>query len=689
MWWWKVAGAAAALAGSAGRPPHLKRLAGAAALLPAVCSLQCVPERHFAPPIRAPVFCMEEACDVAPPTVPLSRWPRLELVKLLQKDAGASELHMGNLTTEELASKAKEAHPELDKRKAPRTLKRMLSGGGALPGTEKDLYFPPGTGNRPPAHVWSFFRSRYSDKLINMSRGWCFVHDGDQPCPYRVSPQDPPGAVPRVGACTTELTRHLKRFHGMSDIEIERKATEKQWPPQGKHNQNVVVNAAFRKSRAAEAKLALQEEQQTRELAEGPQPKVFLQPLDQTISHRLNAMWARMVVIHDSRPTTTAESDGMSTFLGQLLRLCGATHKWEPASHQDVGHVLNEDLKSLAKQFQKVVPTVPREYMVLHEDVWEDRFKRHWIGASLCWLDEDLLPNCTLLAFEQLEKWADPWEGEGVHCSNVAARAISCAWNSHMGLEGVEFPVWNYSDNASPAVKVGKVLGCAQLRCAPHLLGILVLRILFNFDVAKKETQAPKPAAHPKLQALWEQMRTVGKYYHKHKDNETYWHKAREALDQKYVSCPSVDSHAKWDTSRVMAEEHCTGWEVTQKRVADDPKHPKALTDTERKYVEEQLPSLDVLHAACSSLQGNKVFAGELLPIITGLKKCWARHDTDMAKALLAEWDLLVERHLEENPCKGLPHVHPCRQLLEKVTTTLGAPAEGPGGGRPPRGLEN
>ncbi len=442
---------------------------------------------------------------------------------------------MGDLTKDQLCQKLREAHPELDGRKGERKLKRENSGGGALPGTPKDLYFPSPCVNKPPAPVWSFFRCRYSDRLLKKSRAWCFVHEGDAPCPYKADANSPAGAIPKFGASTTELGRHLTRFHGYNEEEIAEIVEKKQWPPQGKHNQNKVVKGKKELVRNAATKSKVEAVQV---IPERPQEKVSLRQLDQTLTLKLNAMFARKVVIHDSRPTSTAESDGMTDFLSNLLRICGATHKWVPASHQDVGHALNKDLETLAKELQTVVPGVPREYMVLADDVWEDRFKRHWIGASLCWLDEDLWPNLLLLGFEQLEKWYDPWEGEGVHCSTVAARAIQSAWNSGMGLDGVQFPVWNYSDNASPAIKVGKILGSAQLRCAPHLLAILVRRIVFNLD-SDKEGKDPKPPAHPKLFDHWDRMRSTGAYYHKHQDRQESWQKQRKAFEYDYLPVPA------------------------------------------------------------------------------------------------------------------------------------------------------
>ena len=529
-------------------------------------------------------------------------------------------------------------------------------------------FLPPGKATH--SDVWSFFRIRKADLITETHRAWCQVMEGDVPCPYRATADAPAGAVTRVARSTTELMRHLERYHGYTKDEIKTISASKEFPPQGRHNVKTPrVRQTESKSRASVPQGAVDSKPvQAEQIDVGPkQPRLFLKPLvNEILVKKLTQSWARKLVIHDDRPTTLAESTAFQEWLDECLRSCGATHKFQAPTHQQIGHALNEDMQLVQTKLNELLSNVPPECLVLHEDVWEDRWKRHWVGASIVWLDEEMKSHTMLIGFSQLEKHVDISEDDGIHAAITVARAVESVWRSTTNMDRLRMPAWNCSDNANPAVAVGKTLRMAQFRCQPHLLAIPVRRILHETDPRRKVII---PHAHPDLFNPWEKMRQIGKYYRNHPDRQEVWQRKQTQLDMSSLAHPMQDTSVKWDSSRQMAETYLKGAIVTEACLAQSEDHPACLTEGDKDFVQEQLPALDALHAAVSLLQGDRVLAGNFLPILHGLISRWVSLGSVLAKTLVLEWERIETVHLSVSPCLSLPPDHVCRKLLARVNS--------------------
>ena len=128
-----------------------------------------------------------------------------------------------------------------------------------------------------------------------------------------------------------------------------------------------------------------------------PKGKIMIS-IPQGMQTALNREFARTVVVHDLRATTLSEGPGCQQFMKAVQGACGATHQWNPPSHQAVSDVLKNDFEDMLKRMQDRVRSCPIEQRLVHTDVWEDCLHRHWLGVSFAWLKVVHLksPGCSL-----------------------------------------------------------------------------------------------------------------------------------------------------------------------------------------------------------------------------------------------------------------------------------------------------
>ena len=78
--------------------------------------------------------------------------------------------------------------------------------------------------------------------------------------------------------------------------------------------------------------------------------------------------------------------------------------------------------------------------VVIHADVWTDPWERHWLGAIAERLAEDGFRESFLVAFEDLDSWADPLEDVSAHQAQTAATALRSSFSTDLKLGSL--PAW-------------------------------------------------------------------------------------------------------------------------------------------------------------------------------------------------------------------------------------------------------
>ena len=107
------------------------------------------------------------------------------------------------------------------------------------------------------------------------------------------------------------------------------------------------------------------------------------------------------------------ETGGFQRFLALLLSLTQATHSWKPPGHGHQNYLLAADMTALKAKISAFVAGLDPNSVTLHWDMWEDRHKRHWLGAYIFTLHpETWKPMNILVAFEQVAVWTG---GESGH----------------------------------------------------------------------------------------------------------------------------------------------------------------------------------------------------------------------------------------------------------------------------------
>ena len=320
--------------------------------------------------------------------------------------------------------------------------------------------------------------------------------------------------------------------------------------------------------------------------------------------------------------------------------------------------MLNHDLESMTAALRAAAANIPVSEMVLRDDVWEDsETKEHWAAAFVEWINDDLQVKQWMVAFELLEDWVSELT-EGVHASATIATAIRSSWQTKLQVlprQGVPprcpLPAWNFSDNAAPAVAVGKLLGAAPLRCKAHFPAIVARRILHAEQ--PKAGQRARPHPYPQLLLPYEKMRDIGKYYYNHSDRQRLW--TQEKKRQEVPSThPHFDSHAKWGSTAEMGRHQYSGRSVTAARHAAVGDHPPLLTDADWQIILNVQPALEALEGFTSVVQADCALAGLYLPASSALQNQLGTMTGHGPSAVLQEWRACEGRHIDISPGQGL-----------------------------------
>ena len=338
--------------------------------------------------------------------------------------------------------------------------------------------------------------------------------------------------------------------------------------------------------------------------------------LEKSARDEANRAFARAFCGECLRPTTIGEGQAPKEFFLKLLRLCGATHKWAPPTHQQVSQILREDLQVVEARLSAELKAIPAEHQVLHTDGWSDPWKRVWVGCIVRALTEDSRVLNVCPGFEMVAKFSGEEIGSQ-HSASAAATAIRAQWR----MLGLDLPSDAHSDSCNTAVAVGKLLGMGVMRCLVHILAIASQRVLWEQE--KTVQGAKQSKGITPIVEVANKCRAWALFLYKDEDRHKEFNRARRDLldgDEKILP-PKPDSHAKWGSCTAMLARSAASHRIWERLHIKFPRQcPPSLSSDELAQLLDISRGVDAVWAATCLLQKYDKTLGEYAPIVHALR---------------------------------------------------------------------
>ena len=334
------------------------------------------------------------------------------------------------------------------------------------------------------------------------------------------------------------------------------------------------------------------------------------------------------------RPTTLGEGGDVKEFYRLLLQSCGATHMWNPPSHQRVSAILSQDLQEFEIRAARAMEKANPEWTIMHTDGWSDQWQRSWCGLIVRFLDESWTIRELCLGFEHAGVWASADAG-----SQHAAGPMATAVRAQLRHLRVQEPRWSHSDSSGAAVKVGKILDMHPIRCVVHILAIASQRTLWSHD------RNP-----PAVVSMMAKCRGFALFLYKQEDLMIEFRK----LGGGQVFPPKPDSHAKWSSSIAMVRRCIAAndsvWPLMYTKHGSKGRCPSALTVPELQLAKSTERGMDVVWYAVCNLQRDDALLAEYAPQTSALRAELRGHDSEFARTYVSELGGAEMRNLGPAP---------------------------------------